>query len=265
MSFERQAGAIEAEVRRIGAFQLGAFRSLSPDDVHTKQDASGDPSVVTRYDIESEQMFIDWVRREFPGHGFVGEETGNHAGDPAHTWIVDPIDGTANFATGIATWGASVAYWRDGAPYFACVFLPALDQMFTATRGQGAFLNGRAIHASPVREYSWQTTVGLDSRAHTRHVLRLEARVRILGSAIANLCYTANGMFTASVTRGKLWDVAAGVLILAEAGAVIDSTPDLSTLSAATYAATNTATPSITMSARGNAHLPPLTGYLHRV
>ena len=85
MDFERQARAVEAEVRRIAAFQLGAFRNLSPDDVHTKRDASGDPSVVTRYDIESEAMFLDWVRREFPGHGFVGEETGNHPGDPAHT------------------------------------------------------------------------------------------------------------------------------------------------------------------------------------
>ena len=265
MDFERQARAVEAEVRRIAAFQLGAFRNLSPDDVHTKRDASGDPSVVTRYDIESEAMFLDWVRREFPGHGFVGEETGNHPGDPAHTWIVDPIDGTANFAAGISIWGASVAYWRDGAPLFACIFLPALNQMFTAARGQGAFLNGRVIRASTAREYSWQTTVGLDSRAHTRHVLRLEARLRILGSAIANLCYTANGMFAASVTRGKLWDVAAGVLVLEESGAVVESAPDLTTLSAATYAIANTPTPSITMSARGNVHLPPLAGYLHRV
>jgi myo-inositol-1(or 4)-monophosphatase len=187
---------------------------------------------------------------------------GHSGGDPGHTWICDPIDGTANFADGLPVWGTSLAYWLDGRPESAWVYFPALGQMFTARRGAGALLNGNAIRPSRAPEYSLLTSVGLESRTHLWYTLQLRARVRILGSAIANLCYTANGSLVASITRAKLWDVAAGVLILQEAGCVLDNTPALDSIDAARYGWNGNPTPRILVAARANAQLRPLTDFL---
>ena len=261
MVSERLQNGLAQELHRLGAFQLAGFRALDPKDVRIK-DESGDASVVTRYDLETESLLREWIHREFPGHGFLGEELGHSGGDPAHTWICDPIDGTANFVDGVPVWGTSLGYWRDGRPERAWIYFPALSQMFTAGRGGGAFLNGNPIRASKAPAYSMFTSVGLESRTHLRHTLHLRARVRILGSAIANLCNTASGTLVASITRAKLWDVAAGALVLQEAGCVVDSTPALDSIDAAHYGANGNPAFRITVSARAHAGLPPLTDFL---
>lgn len=261
MTSERIQNELVQELRRLGALQLAGFHALDRKDVRVK-DESGDPSVVTRYDLETEAMLREWVQREFPGHGFLGEEMGHSGGDPAHTWICDPIDGTANFVDGVPVWGTSLGYWRDGRAERAWVYFPALSQLFTARRGGGAFLNGKPIHASTAPAYSMLTSVGLESRTHLRHTLQLRARVRILGSAIANLCYTASGTLVASITRAKLWDVAAGALVLQEAGCVVESTPVLETIDAAHYGANGHPAFRITVSARAHAGLAPLGDFL---
>jgi len=258
---ERVRSALQEELHRLGGLQLAGFRALDAQDVRVK-DESGEPSVVTRYDVETESMLRDWVRRAFPGHGFLGEELGHSGGDPAHTWICDPIDGTANFVDGVPVWGTSLGYWRDGRPEQAWIYFPALGQMFTAGRGSGAFLNGKSIHTSTAPAYTLLTSVGLESRTHLRHTLHLRARVRILGSAIANLCYTASGTLVASITRAKLWDVAAGALVVQEAGGVVDATPALNTIDAARYGANGNPAFRITVSARAHAGLPPLGDFL---
>ena len=253
---------IEAEVRRIGALQLQGARSLRPEQIRIKNGAGEDNSLVTDMDLQSEHLFRTFLRREFPDHSFLGEETGNEPRDPEHYWIVDPIDGTTNFAHGIPYWGPSLAYWHRGEPTLALVHFPALDCLFMARRGGGATLNGQPIRTSTAREYSPMTTVALHSRTHYTHHLRLRAKVRVLGSIIGNMCFTARGTFVAAHGRGRLWDVAAGVLILQEAGAVVETQPDCRRTDLAAYGRNGSPSTVFTLLARANEHLPPLSEYL---
>jgi myo-inositol-1(or 4)-monophosphatase len=253
---------VEAEVRRIGALQLDAARSLRPDQVQTKRNAANELSLVTPIDVESERQLHAFVRREFPDHSFLGEETGNELRDRDHYWIADPIDGTTNFVHGIPYWGPSLAYWQDGQPVLGLVFFPALDTLFTARRGGGAWQDGRRIHTRPVDEYSALTTVALHSRTHYTHHLHLPAKVRVLGSIIANMCFTASGTFAAAHGRGRLWDVAAGILVLEEAGAVVETAPDVRGIDPATYARDGGAGEVMTLLARADAGLPSLSRFL---
>lgn len=255
-------GRVETELRRIGAWQLEAYRSLRPEEVQIKRDAGGESSVVTRYDLETEEQLRAWIGSAFPSHSFLGEETGHDRRDPEHYWLVDPIDGTSNFASGIPLWGSSVGYWRRGEPRLGLVFFPALDRLFAAWRGGGAHENGQRIHTPANREYTLLDSVGLDSRSHLRHALRLNSRVRILGSAVANFCFTANGAFLASATRARLWDIGAGLVILHEAGAVVDCTPGLADLEPSGYASHGDAGTPIHLYARANTGLAPLSDHL---
>lgn len=253
---------IEAEIRRVGALQLAAARTLAPAQVHLKQAPGDEDSWVTDIDLESEHLLREFVRREFPAHSFLGEETGNDRRDPDHYWIVDPIDGTTNFTRGIPYWGPSLAYWHRGEPVLGVVHFPALDCLFAAAAGRGATLNGSAIHTSTARAYTPLTAVALHSRTHYTHHLRLRTKVRVLGSLIANMCFTARGTFVAMHGRGRLWDVAAGILILAEAGAVVETEPDLRRVVPADYGTEGNAGALFTLSARANAALPPLADFL---
>jgi myo-inositol-1(or 4)-monophosphatase len=256
---------LESEVRRVGAFQLEGARTLRRDEILVKPDSREGESVVTRYDIESETMLRDFVRREFPGHSFLGEETGNEVRDPAHYWIVDPIDGTTNFTLGIPLWGTSLAYWREGRPSLGLIYFPVLDGMYTASRGGGAQLNGAPIHTSADREYTLRNGVALHSRTHLSHTLHLRTKVRVLGSVIANLCYVAQGMLVAAYAKGRLWDYAAGALLVEEAGGIVDTQPDLLGFDLATYALAGGPAPSITLFAHANPELPSLSRFLLRI
>jgi len=140
------------------------------------------------------------------------------------------------------------------------VGFPALDLHFRALRGGGATLNGKPIHTSDAREYGPLTTVALHSRTHYSHHLNLRAKVRVLGSIIGNMCFTAQGTFVAAHGRGRLWDVAAGLLILEEAGAIVETDPDHRLTLPADY--DGASAPVFTLLARANIHLPPLSQFL---
>ena len=253
---------VEAEVRRIGALQLQGSRDLGVNQVRVKRIAGDEDSLVTDLDLESERQFHAFVRREFPAHSFLGEESGHDQRDPEHYWIVDPIDGTTNFVHGIPYWGPSLAYWRQGQPLLAVIHFPALDRTFTALRGAGARCNGQPIHSSTATAYTSLTTVGLHSRTHYTHHLRLRAKVRVLGSIIGNMCLTAQGTFVATHGRGRLWDLAAGILILEEAGALVETLPDTRTVVPATYGTQGGAAPLFHLQARANEKLPRLSEFL---
>lgn len=251
-------------IRELGAWQRQGALELERADVQIKRNASGEHSVVTQYDIESENRLHEFIRAAFPEHSFLGEESGNELRDPDHYWIVDPIDGTTNFMHNIPYWGPSVAYWRHGKPVLAVVYFPVLDEMFTAQRGAGAFMNGEPIHTSEVRAYGSLTTVALHSRTHYTHALRAAAKVRVLGSVIGNMCFTARGTFVAAHGRGRLWDIAGGVLILEEAGAIVEAQPAYDSVDLPTYATHGSAGEVFTLYVRANEHLRPLSELLER-
>ena len=251
---------LETGIRALGAFQLEGWTQAVQHRL--KQDPDGDESIVTRFDVESEQRLRGLLLSEFPSHSFLGEESGHTPRDPEHYWIVDPIDGTTNYTHQIPFWGPSVAYWRNGRPELAMIYFPALDNLFTACRGHGAYLNGERIHTSQATEYSMVTTVALHSRSHFKHALRLRTKVRILGSFIANMCYLASGSFVACSGRGRLWDVAAGVLMLEEAGARFEITPALPADDLPAFAATRAQDVLFDLDARANAALLPLRSFM---
>lgn len=251
---------LESEIRALGAFQLEGWRLGGERQV--KHDAVAGESVVTHYDVESERRLREFLLNEHPSHSFLGEESGHTRGDPDHYWIVDPIDGTTNFTTALPFWGPSVAYWEKGRPEFALVYFPALDELFTARRGGGAFLNGRRLHTVSTTEYSMLTTVALHSRSHIKHALRLRTKVRVVGSVIANMCYLARGSFLACTGGGRLWDLAAGILVMQEAGAVSSLQPTLPDTELATFAEERAHQVIFDLEARANASLPPLRDFL---
>lgn len=247
-------------LRELGRYQLEGYRKLMTSDVQVKEGGSYGLTVVTEYDIESERRTFDFLRKLHPGDSFLGEESGNVRGSPDRYWVLDPIDGTTNFTQGIAYWGPTLAFWDEMGPESGWIYMPALDQLFFARRGQGATLNGKRIHASKATEYSELVSVATTSSLHRRWRLTVPAKQRILGSLVVNLAYVATGAFVASYSRAHVWDIAAGVLLAQEAGALVESRPDLHTLRLAEIDPGSS--PSLTILARANAGLPSLERFL---
>ncbi len=194
----------------------------------------GPKDLVTQADLAAQQAIHDIVRHAYPEHAFVGEEGDDLDGlsrDVAYCWVVDPLDGTANYVHGLPSYAVSVALTHHGRPIAGVVLDPTMNECFAATAGEGAYLNGTRIRPSrcvQVREAivaaSFAPNVPRGSVEVARFVEAIhEAQaVRRMGSAALNLCYVACGRLDGYwATSVKAWDVAAGTLLLQEAGAVV--------------------------------------------
>ncbi|PWH15094.1 MAG: inositol monophosphatase [Anaerolineae bacterium] len=190
--------------------------------------------LVTEVDRASEAFLLGEVQRLFPAHNILAEESGlTSNGDTEHLWLIDPLDGTVNYAHGIPIFSVSVAYAYRGQVRLAAVYDPMRDEMYTAERGQGAYLNGtRRLHVSSQTELAKSLLVTgfpydawnaeRDNFANFVRLSRQTQGVRRLGSAAIDLCYVAAGRFDGFWEISlKPWDVAAGGLIAEEAGAVV--------------------------------------------
>jgi len=254
---------IENLLREIGHYQVEGYQKLQHADVQVKEDSSYGLSVVTEYDVESERRVFEFLGKECPGDSFLGEENGNVRRDPERYWVLDPIDGTSNFTQGVVYWGPTLAFCDKQGPAVGWIYLPAIDQMFHARRGEGAYLNGERIHSSTATQYSDLTTVATTSRFHRKLRLTAPAKHRILGSLVVNLAYLATGTFVASFARANVWDVAAGILIAREAGAVVDCRPELASIDLSSIDPKNRV--SLTLYGRANKTLPSLEDFLVQV
>jgi len=263
MNLEQTLKDLEATIIELGHYQMQGWQQLHEDQVQRKRDSNGEESIVTTYDIESEHRLRQFIESKFPDHSFLGEETGHLQRDPEHYWIVDPIDGTTNFTHSIPFWGPSVAYWHKGQPELAVIHFPALSQTYSARRGAGAFCNGQRIQTSRDRDYSMQNIVALHSRTHLQKLGKVRTKLRIPGSIIANICLMARGSFVASTGRGRLWDIAAGVLLLAEAGACFEVIPSITDFDVVAYAEHPEKAEVFQLFAQANEHVPALRHLLH--
>ncbi len=191
--------------------------------------------LVTEYDHQSEAFLVDAIRREFPTHRVITEEQGELVGEDGCIWYVDPMDGTVNYAHGVPIFAVSIAYQERGLMRCGVVYDPMRDECFRATRGNGAWLNTRRLHASKVTDLNdalLVTGFPYDIRTHPQNNLAEYARlslrtqgVRRLGSAALDLCYVAASRFDGFwELRLSAWDVAAGGLIAEEAGAIVTNT-----------------------------------------
>jgi myo-inositol-1(or 4)-monophosphatase len=190
----------------------------------------GDIDLVTQADLESEQTIIATIREKFPEHGFIAEETGHHPGAGEGQWIIDPLDGTTNYAHGIGIFAVSIAFSQDIDIIMGIVFNPLTGELFTATKGSGAQLNGQPIGVTQthsIQESLLATGFPYDFKTTTDSIMQRFQRclvasqgIRRLGAAALDLCYVACGRFDGFwEQRLKPWDTAAGSLIASEAGA----------------------------------------------
>lgn len=192
----------------------------------------GTIDIVTEADKASEALIAERIRSAFPEHDLLGEEgTRGIASASGLQWIIDPLDGTTNFAHHLPTFGVSIGLEEHGAPLLGVVFDPMRDECFCAARGLGATLNGLPIRVSMTSELIQSLLVtgfsyDRETRVKQAHLWRAfmpqVQAVRQTGSAALNLCYIAAGRFDGYWERGiSAWDVAAGACILLEAGGTI--------------------------------------------
>lgn len=226
------------EVARSIAHEAGLLAAKRrAEGVEVAASKSSEVDIVTHADREVEALIRRRLSEERPGDGFYGEESGASRSTTGLTWIVDPIDGTVNFLYGIPMYAISIAVvegdpdpltWRALA---ACVFNPASGELFAATRGGGASLDGRPLSVSAPASlsqallatgFSYEPARRVEQGARLAGLLGRVRDIRRIGAASLDLCYVAAGRLDAYVERGlHPWDHAAGVLIAEEAGAVV--------------------------------------------
>ncbi len=212
------------------ARQAGALLSAGYGRAHAFAH-KGRIDLVTEYDRRSEELLLGLVRERFPDHTILSEESGFQSGTAGQMWFIDPLDGTTNFAHGLPVFCVSIAYADEQGVLLACVYDPTRDEMFTAERGHGAWLNDAPLQVSSTDEllqcllttgFAYENWVIETNLVHFSRFQRLTQGVRRLGSAALDLCYVAagrlDGYWEASVYP---WDLAAGGLIAAEAGALV--------------------------------------------
>ncbi|MEJ6783526.1 inositol monophosphatase family protein [Aminobacter sp. Piv2-1] len=215
---------------------MKAGRSLARDfgEVQNLQvSLKGPGDYVSQADRKAEDIIFTELAKARPGYGFLMEERGAVEGeDSQHRWIVDPLDGTTNFLHGIPVFSISIALERQGQIVAAVVYNPAMDELYTAERGGGAFLNDRRLRVSG-RTKLTDAVIGCGvphlGRGHhgnflleLRNVMAEVAGVRRLGSAALDLAYVAAGRMDGFwETALSPWDVAAGILLVREAGGFV--------------------------------------------
>jgi myo-inositol-1(or 4)-monophosphatase len=198
----------------------------------SKIDKKGVIDLITEADTESEKTIIQTIKKAFPDHTILAEESGLNKGNVDHKWIVDPLDGTTNFAHQLGLFAISIAFALSGDTVIGIVLSPVTGELFTAVKGKGAKLNGRPINVSNSQTVSESLLVTgfpynlIDcfKPLVTRFSKCLEASqgVRRLGSAAIDLCFVACGRFDGFWEQNlKPWDTAAGELIAKEAGATV--------------------------------------------
>jgi myo-inositol-1(or 4)-monophosphatase len=219
------ATAIEAVIRA-GDVQLARFGG------DMRVDKKGAINLVTEVDLQIEREFRAMIAERFPDHVVLGEEfetSGDREATPPFCWVFDPVDGTTNYAHGLPIFCSSLGLEIDGEITVGAIYDPTRRELFTAERGQGAWLNGRPLRVSAADTLIDSLLVtgfhyGIQNDPEElvslfREFIQRSRAVRRLGSAALDLCYVAAGRFDGYwESKIQPWDVAAGALIVSEAG-----------------------------------------------
>lgn len=209
----------------VGAFQKERSYTFRREEAEYKQRKD----LVTEVDRESERRVCERVLERFPNHSILGEEEGSHDGSADVRWIVDPLDGTTNFVHGYPHYNVSIGVEIQGELTVGVVYDPSMDELFAAQKGGGSFLNGRSIHVSGCRTIEkallatgFASLRGSGDQRNLRRFNRLimeSEGLRRAGAAALDLCYVAAGRLDGYWEDFlKPWDMAAGALIVREAG-----------------------------------------------
>ena len=200
---------------------------------YVKAFAKSPSELVTDSDIRCQQIIIDTIKQNFSDHGFIGEEGKDGClfkqsprGDSDIWWVIDPIDGTNNFAHRIMNFAVSIAAIHNGRPVLGVIFEPSTDSMFTVIKDSSPRFNDRSIQASD-SDLDIFETVGIES-IFIEGVppwissLMTKLRCRALGTTAMHLAYVAKGSFVGTIcNKPKLWDIAAGAILIESAGGIV--------------------------------------------
>lgn len=226
-----------AAARRAGDIIVRHLDRLDSLNVQAKQRND----FVSEVDRLAEQDIIETIRRSHPGHAFLAEESGRLDGNPEYVWVIDPLDGTTNFLHGFPTFSVSIALKLRGRLEHGVIYDPMRQELFTASRGGGAQLDGRRIRVAHRRGLDGALVgTGFPFRnldnlgpyfGMLETVIRQTAGARRAGSAALDLAYVAAGRLDGFFELGlKEWDVAAGSLLVQEAGGLVgapDGSPEI--------------------------------------
>jgi len=178
-----------------------------------------DGSALTAADCEVDQLVRRRIHRRYPDHGILSEESDTVYEGRSVTWVIDPLDGTTNYALGICYWGCAIGLVVEGQPVAGVLVMPLLDAHFWALQGAGAFLNGQQLGGPPRGVTEANSSLALCSRSWRYFELALPFKGRILGSAAYDLAAVAEGVAVASIQAAPhVWDITASWVLLSEAG-----------------------------------------------
>lgn len=218
VQLSKVAGEIQRESFRTNSFKIQTKSSVA--------------DLVTEVDIKCDRFIVDQLKRLFPEDQILSEEQGHYVPEgkkSAYKWIIDPLDGTTNYSVGVPIFAVSIARWRENEPVFGVVYVPMLDELFYAEKGRGAYNNLERIQISDCNQLE-RAVIGTGfpyDRATARNnngnniqkMIPLIRGVRRLGAAAYDLCLVAMGVLDAFwELRLAQWDLAAGMLIIQEAG-----------------------------------------------
>jgi myo-inositol-1(or 4)-monophosphatase len=214
-------------VRKASTVMMTAFRDVKTLKVSEK----GLYNYVTEVDHKAEHIITETIRKAYPSHGILGEETGYTAGDE-YLWVIDPLDGTKNFVHGFPHFCVSIAIKQKDRLEHALIYDPVRDELFTATRGSGARLNDHRIRVAENQTYQGAllgTAIPTTEKEYFGEYMSGFAKIygntsglRHCGSAALNLAYVAAGRLDAHWEMGLAeWDIAAGALLVKEAGGMV--------------------------------------------
>lgn len=214
--------------RKAGSIITRASYDLDKLTVRTKRQND----FVSEVDHAAEDAIISTLRDAYPDHGFLGEESGYQDREAEYLWIIDPLDGTTNFLHGVPQYCVSIGLQHKGALRHAVVFDPNRNELFTATKGAGAFLNDRRIRVSRVDKldaclmgtgFPFKEVARLDEYLRMmKHMVLSTSGVRRAGAAALDLAWVAAGRYDGFWEMGlSPWDMAAGALLVREAGGLV--------------------------------------------
>lgn len=202
---------------------------LAAQSGERKVEYKGEIDLVTEMDLRAEEIIKEFFASRFPDIAILAEESGLSGSASNMRWIIDPIDGTTSYSHGIPHFAVSIALEQDGILEVGVVYNPPLDECFSAINGEGAYLNGKPIGVSHTKElkrsllatgFPYDRATSPENNVAEFNAFLMKAQgIRRFGSAALDLCYTAAGRFDGYwEMKLKPWDVAAGILILTEAG-----------------------------------------------
>ena len=189
--------------------------------------------VVTKADLLSEKIILQRIKKIYPNHGIISEESGSVNESAKYVWVIDPIDGTLNFSLGVPLWGIMICLIHKKEVVLSVINLPATKEFFFSKTGKGTYLNGKRVRCSRKKGFlltlgMHDTTLGVRTASFLRNLIQIsEGNKMVLGGlgSPANACYVASGQRDWIVSlSGQVWDFAPEYLILKESGCKVTNT-----------------------------------------